>query len=186
MAFTALLIPILLSTVLVFIASSVIHMVLQMHNGDYRKLPNEDEVTSAIRAGSPPPAQYIFPHCLDPKEAQSEEMKRKFDEGPIGVMWLKPTGPMQLGPFLMKWIAYTAVLSAVVAYLAWSVLPAGAPYLHVFRVAGTAAWLGYAWAGPADSIWKGKPWAITFRGFFDGLVYACLTAGTFAWLWPGA
>ena len=45
--------PIVLSAVLVFITSSIIHMVLKYHNRDYRKLPNEDAVRAAIRAGNP-------------------------------------------------------------------------------------------------------------------------------------
>jgi hypothetical protein len=54
----------------------------------------------------------------------------------------------------------------------------------VFRVIGTAAWLAYAWQAPADSIWKGVPWSSTVKTLVDGLIYALLTAGTFAWLWP--
>ena len=42
-----------------------------------------------------------------------------------------------------------------------------------------SAWLAYAWASPSDSIWKGKPWSVTARAMFDGLVYASLTAGIF-------
>ena len=34
--------PIVLSAVLVFAASSLIHMVLKWHNADYRPLANED------------------------------------------------------------------------------------------------------------------------------------------------
>jgi hypothetical protein len=30
----------------------------------------------------------------------------------------------------------------------------------------------------------GKPWSSTFLYMFDGLIYAALTAGSFAWLWP--
>ena len=41
---SALWLPILLSAVIVFVASSIIHMVLPVHRGDYRKLPEEDRV----------------------------------------------------------------------------------------------------------------------------------------------
>jgi hypothetical protein len=33
-------------------------------------------------------------------------------------------------------------------------------------------------------VWKQKPWSMTFKHVFDGLVYALLTAGVFGWLWP--
>jgi type IV secretory pathway component VirB8 len=36
--------PILLSAVIVFVASSIIRMLLPIHKNDYRKLPEEDKV----------------------------------------------------------------------------------------------------------------------------------------------
>ena len=50
--------------------------------------------------------------------------------------------------------------------------------LRVFRVAGTTAFLGYAFAQIQDSIWKGQTWGVTFKHVFDGLIYGLLTAGT--------
>ena len=47
---TALWLPILLSAVVVFFASFIMHMVLAYHKSDYRKLPDEDRVTDAIRS----------------------------------------------------------------------------------------------------------------------------------------
>lgn len=178
-----LLLPIVLSAVLVFIASSVIHMALKYHAADYRKLPNEDAVMAALKQGAPAPAQYVFPHCADHKLMNSPEMQRKFAEGPVGVLYIRQAGPMQLGPFLGKWFAYSLALTAVVAYLARAELPATAGHAAVFRLVGTATWLAYSWQGPAASIWKGVPWANTFKDMFDGLIYAVVTAGVFAWLW---
>ena len=185
-SFASLLLPIVLATVLVFVASSVIHMALRYHNVDFRPLPNEDAVAAALRQGGALPGQYLFPHCKDHKQMESPEMVRKYAEGPIGLLYLRATGPIRLGPFLGRWVAYLLCVSAAVAYLARAELQAGSPYLSVFRLVGTACWLAYGWQGPADSIWKGKPWAVTGKELFDGLVYASLTAGTFAWLWPHA
>jgi hypothetical protein len=179
-----LLIPILLSAVFVFVASSLIHMVIKWHNPDYRRLANEDEVRAAIRKGSATPGQYVFPHCLDGKQMQEPAMQQKYVEGPIGVLYVRPNGPPRLGPFLLQWIVYTLAVGAIAGYLARATLTVGAAYLPVFQVVGASAWLAYAWQSPADSIWKAKPWSVTFRGMLDGLIYAALTAGTFAWLWP--
>ena len=66
----ALWLPIVLSAVLVFVVSAIIHMVLKYHNRDYTKLPNEDAVRAALRAGNPEPRQYIIPYCADPKEME--------------------------------------------------------------------------------------------------------------------
>jgi hypothetical protein len=35
-----------------------------------------------------------------------------------------------------------------------------------------------------NSIWKGQTWSMSIKEVIDGLVYAALTAATFAWLWP--
>ena len=45
----ALWLPILVSAVIVFFASFIMHMVLGYHKSDYRKLPDEDRVTDAMR-----------------------------------------------------------------------------------------------------------------------------------------
>ena len=41
--------PILLAAVLVFVGSSVIHMVLKYHAKDFQKAPDEDGVMDALR-----------------------------------------------------------------------------------------------------------------------------------------
>jgi len=183
-AWSQLILPVLLSAVFVFIASTLIHVVIKWHNSDFKKLANEDEVRAAIRKTSPAPAQYIFPHCLEGGQKNSPEMQQKFREGPIGVLYLRPSGEMKIGPFLGAWFAYTIIVSILAGYMAQFSLPAGTAYMQVFRVVGTAAWLAYAWQSPADSIWKGVPWSVTVKTLIDGLIYALLTAGTFAWLWP--
>jgi hypothetical protein len=185
-AWSALLVPSLVATVLVFVASSVIHMVLKLHQPDYRKLANEDEVASALRKGGAGPGQFMLPHCDDSKQMGTPEMQKKLEQGPIAVIYIGRSGPVQLGPFLCKWIAYSFVVSLLAGYVAKATIAAGAPYLSVFQVVGAAAWLAYSWQSPSDSIWKSKPWSVTFRGMFDGLIYAALTAGSFAWLWPDA
>jgi hypothetical protein len=179
-----LLLPSLVSAVLVFIASSVVHMVLKLHNRDYKKLANEDDVRAVITKGAAKPGQYVIPHCLDSKEMASPEMVKKHAEGPNAVVYIGPTGAVKLGPFLGKWFAYSFVIALLAGHVAGAALGAGAPHAKVFHTVGLAAWLAYAWQSPSDSIWKMKPWAVTLRGMFDGLIYAALTAGAFVWLWP--
>jgi hypothetical protein len=180
----ALWLPILLSAVLVFIASSIIHMVLKYHNRDYTKLPNEDAVRAALRAGNPPPAQYIIPHCSDMKEMQSPAMQQKFTEGPIAVLNLKRPGLPSMGPSLGQWFLFGLVVSFFIAYVACHALPSGAPYLKVFQVVGAVGFLAYAAGQIPAAIWMGKPWSVAVKEAFDGLIYGLLTAGTFGWLWP--
>ncbi|MGA7908549.1 MAG: hypothetical protein WCA16_14155 [Candidatus Sulfotelmatobacter sp.] len=181
---TALWLPILLSAVIVFVASSIIHMVLPVHKSDYRKLPDEDKVLDALRtAGVTAGRTYHFPHCSH-KDMKSPEMTEKFKRGPIGLLNVMPSGPPALGKFLGQWFVYCIVVGIFVAYLTGRTESAGTPYLQVFRVAGTAAFLGYAVGQIQDSIWKGQTWGVTLKHVFDGLIYGLLTAGTFGWLWP--
>ena len=179
-----LLLPIILSAVLVFVVSSIIHMVLGYHRSDYTPLPNEDAVRAAIRSGNPAPAQYVIPYCATPKDMGSPEMVRKFTEGPIGVLNLRRPGPPGMGPSLAQWFAFSLVVSFFVAYVACHALPAGAPYLKVFQVVGAVGFLAYSAGQIPAAIWMGKPWSIALKEVFDGLVYGLVTAGSFGWLWP--
>jgi hypothetical protein len=180
----ALWIPIVLSAVLVFILSAIVHMVLRYHASDYSKLPNEDAVRAAIRAGNPRPAQYIIPYCATPKEMESPEMKQKYAEGPIAVLNLKAPGYQGMGPMLFQWFVFTLVVSLFVAYVAAHTVPAGTVYLEVFRVVGSIAFLAYGAGQIPAAIWMGKPWSVALKELFDGLLYGLVTAGTFGWLWP--
>jgi hypothetical protein len=40
--------PILLSAIIVFVASSILHMVLTYHRNDFRTVPDEEEVMNAL------------------------------------------------------------------------------------------------------------------------------------------
>jgi hypothetical protein len=180
----ALWLPIVLSAVIVFFASFLIHMVLRYHQSDYTKLPNEDAVRAAIRTGNPQPAQYIIPYCSSPKDMESAEMKQKFVEGPVAVLNIKASGAPGMGPMLVQWFIFVLVISFFLAYLSSRTLPAGAEYLEVFRVVGCVGFLAYAGGVIPAAIWMGKPWSVAIKEAFDGLIYGLLTAGTFGWLWP--
>jgi hypothetical protein len=176
--------PILLSAVIVFIASSIIHMALPIHKSDYRKLPEEDKIMDSMRsAGVTPGRAYVFPYCTH-KDMKSPEVVEKFKRGPVGLIAIRPNGSPGLGKFLGQWFLYCIVISIFVAYLTGRTRFAGTPYLEVFRVAGAAGFLAYAGALAQNSIWKGETWGVTFKHVIDGLIYGLLTAGTFGWLWP--
>jgi hypothetical protein len=180
----ALWLPILLSAVFVFIASSIIHMVLKYHNKDYSPLPNEDAVRAAMRAGNPPAGQYIIPYCSDMKAMEKPEVKQKYIEGPVGVLNLMRPGLPKMGKYLSQWFVFILVVSFFIAYIVSHSIPAGARYLEVFRVVGAIGFLAYAAGQLPAAIWMGKPWKVAWKEAFDGLIYGLVTAGTFGWLWP--
>lgn len=176
--------PILLSAVFVFVVSSILHMVIPIHAGDYGRLPNEAEVRRALRESGARPGQYGIPCPASKKEMSSPEMLAKYNEGPVGFLTLMPTGAPAIGKALIQWFLFSVVIGIFAAYVAHFTLGSGAPYRAVFRLTGTIAFLGYALSYVPDSIWKGLSWRITLKFMFDGLLYALVTAGTFGWLWP--
>jgi hypothetical protein len=182
-ALTALLLPILLSAVIVFVASSIIHMALKYHQGDYHQLPDEEKFLTALRPSTLSPGLYNFPFCTH-ANMKSPEVLEKFKQGPVGFLIVRPTGLVNLPQFLIQWFIYCLIVGIFVAYLAGHTVAAGAHYLAVFRVVGTAAFLAYGLGGLSNGIWKGLPWSMVLKEAFDGLLYGLLTAGTFGWLWP--
>jgi nucleoside recognition membrane protein YjiH len=182
---TALWLPILLSAVIVFFASFIIHMVLGYHKSDYRKLPDEDRVTDAMRnAGVTRGSAYFFPY-FSFKEMKSPPVIEKMRRGPVGLLTVLPSGPPAMGKNMVQWFLYCLVISIFAAYLYLScALEVGTASWQVFRVVGTVAFLGYGAAHAQESIWNGRSWVVTLKHLFDSLIYAVLTAGIFGWLWP--
>ena len=187
MAFlTELWLPILLSAVFVFVASTVIHMALPIHKKDCKQMADEAAVLEAMRSSGVQPGNYTFPWAASMKQMGSPEMMAKFKSGPVGFLTVLPTGGWNIGRSPIWWFVYSLVIGTLVAYLSWHALGAGRAYLDVFRITGMAAILVYAVGHCHDSIWKGVHWSTTGKFAFDGVVYGLVTAGTFGWLWPGA
>lgn len=176
--------PILLSAVAVFIASSIINMLLPYHRSDYRKLPDEEQVMADLRRADLTPGDYVFPHAESPGEMGSEAYIQRRTAGPVGLLTIMKSGPVSMGPQLGAWFLFTLVVSYVAAYLASRTLAPDADYLAVFRIIGTVAFAGYVLALWQYAIWFGRSWVATMKFSFDGLIYALLTAGVFGWLWP--
>ena len=64
----ALWLPIVLSAVIVFFASSILHMVLKYHQSDYKQVPDEGNVMEALRKADVAPGDYHFPYATSMKE----------------------------------------------------------------------------------------------------------------------
>lgn len=181
---TALWIPIVLSAVLVFIASSVIHMATPWHKGDYLGVPQEDRVIAALRPLAIPPGDYMLPKPADMQAMRSPEFIEKRNQGPVMVLTVLPNGVMGMGALLAKWFVYLVVVALFAGYIASRALPVGADYLAVFRFVGASAFLGLALALWQMTIWYSRSMGTTIRSTIDGLIYAGIMAGTFGWLWP--
>ena len=181
---TALWLPILLSAVIVFIASSVIHMLSPWHKSDYPRLPNEEGLRAALRPLAIPPGDYMVPRPESREELRDPKFLAKVNEGPNLVLTVLPPGPFSMGRNLGQWFVYVIVVNLFAGYIASRAVGPGAQYLEVLRFAGTTAVLGYAGALWQMSIWYHRAWGTTVKATIDGLIYGLLTAGTFGWLWP--
>lgn len=176
--------PILLSAVIVFVVSSIIHMVSPWHRSDYPKMANEEKVMDALRPLNIPPGDYMVPRPSSRQEMRSPEFTEKMKKGPVLMMTVWPGGSTPMGSTFVMWFLYAAVVGLFSAYVSGRALQPGAEYLQVFRFAGVAAFLGYVVALWQMSIWYRRSWMTTFKLTVDGLIYSLLTAGTFGWLWP--
>lgn len=181
--------PILLSAVVVFLASAVMHMVLTYHRNDVERLPGEDEVMAALRAVAAPPGDYVVPYAGSPAAMKDPAYVEKVKRGPVAFLTVfppVPSGQPSMGAQLAQWFVYCLVVSVFAGYIASRALEPGDPTAEVLRFTGTTAFAGYALALLQGSIWWKRKWSATLKSMFDGLIYALLTGATFAWLWPVA
>jgi hypothetical protein len=176
--------PIVLSTVFIFIASSLIHMVLPWHKGDFAKLPDEEGFRRGVGSQAIPPNDYMVPYCSSSKEMQSPEYKAKMEAGPNILMTVRPNGMPSMGPMFIGWTLAILVVTAVVAWVTGNALPPGATMRMVCRFAFPVALLAYGFGSWPVSIWFGRKWSSAIKDTFDAAIYAAITCVTFGWLWP--
>jgi hypothetical protein len=181
----ALWLPILVSAVLVFIASAIIHVAPLWHRNAYPKVPNEDAVRNALRPLAIPPGDYMVPRGSGMKDKSSPEFLAKMQQGPVMILTVMANRMPSMGKMLGLWFLYLLLVGWLAAYVASRALPPGTDYTDVFQIAGAVAFIAYSIALIEMSIWYQRSWGMTIRGLLDGLIYSLLTGGTFGWLWPG-
>ena len=180
---TALLVPALLAAVLVFLVSSVIHMMTPWHADDFARLPNEEGVLSALRPLNIAPGSYLAPRSSSMKEMGTPEFQAKTKLGPTVMMTVMPKGSgmaQQLG----LWFVYTFVIALFSGFISSKAVGIGEKYILVFKYVASIAFAAYTMGLWQFSIWYKRPWIVTLKSTIDGALYACLTAGAFGWLWP--
>ena len=176
--------PILLSAVLVFVISSVIHMLLGYHANDFAKVSRQGEVMDALRGFNLSPGDYLMPRPDSAAHARSPEFAATVAKGPMVLMTVMPSGGTSMGRSLALWFVYTVIVGLFAGYVAGLALGPGAEYRQVFRVSSTVAFAGYVLALWQGVIWYGRSGTTAAKATFDGLVYALVTGGVFGWLWP--
>lgn len=182
---TQLWLPILLSAVGVFVASSIIWMFLPIHKSDYKKLPDEDAFMASVRANNPGPGLYFFPYCKQGPEMKDPAFQEKMKAGPWGTVILFGSAP-NMGRTLPLWFLNNVILAVIVAHIATLAANAGASFMTVFAPAAAATLLAYGGNTLTNVIWKGEPVSNSLKCLFDAAVYAAIVGAIFGAMWPEA
>ena len=175
--------PIVLSTVVVWIISAIVWMALPHHKRDFITLPDEDGFMDAVRKSGIKPGNYIFPDFRDPKVMKSETTQKALNEGPVGHLSVWPT-PLTMGSKMFATFIVYLVVSILIAYLTRVALPGPASFAKVFQVAATAGILAYCFSFIPNAVWFGSYKRTIVANVVDGIVYGLITGALFAWLWP--
>ncbi len=179
---TSLLLAVVLSAVVVWIVSALIWMVLPWHKKDFRPLADEQAARGALSGLEP--GQYTLPHVTSPGDMKDPEVRKKFEDGPLGFITIMPNGVPSMGRGMALSFVYYLVVGFVVAYVASRTLPAGSEYLKVFQITGTVAFVAHGFSVFQDAIWFGRPYSSVWKTLLDAFIYGNVTGGVFGWLWP--
>jgi hypothetical protein len=177
--------PVLVSAVVVFVASFLAWMVLPHHKKDIKTLPDEKALTDHLRKLNLPPGTYMWPGCQPGQDMKSEEYCARYNAGPWGTMNVVGRKPSFARNLVLTFLLYI-VVSIFVGYVTSLAREPGASFLPVFRLAGATAVLGYCAGSIPGAIFTGKPGRFVLTDFIDGVVYGLLTGVMFGLFWPAA
>ena len=143
--------PILLSTVAVFVLSFLVWTALPHHKSDFKKLPDEDGTINAMRGRPPEPGAYMLPRAWTHAEVRNPEIAQKLTQGPVGFINIVPSGMptmANMGKKFAQLFVFYLVLSVLVAYVTGTGFSTDAAGIDVFRISATVAAMGH---GPGSS-----------------------------------
>jgi hypothetical protein len=186
MPFGSLWLPVVVSAVAVWFVSSILHMVLKYHRADYKPLPDEAAIASAVRQAGPGPGVYMTPYGGDASALKDPAFRKRYEEGPVALITVMRSGPPAMGKYLAQWFLLCLLVSFVASYVARNTLSPGMDGLKVMQITGAVAFAGYGLGYIQDSIWKAIPWSNSLRGMLDAAIYAVVTGLVFRLLWPAA
>jgi len=181
---TALWLPILVSAVLVFVASSIIHMAPLWHRGDYPRMANEEQVMDALRPLNIAPGGYFFPRPSSQAGMRAPEFVEKMRRGPVAMLTVFPNGEMGMSRQLTTWFIFCLVVGLFAALVAGAAIPRGGDAHLVFHLTALTALAGYSLALWEMTIWYRRELSMSLKATLDGVIYAMITGATFMWLWP--
>lgn len=176
---TTLWLPILLAALAAWMWSFISWAAANLHRGDYRKIPAEDQALSSVRALNLPPGHYMFPYMTHSKDPAAAE---KWKTGPTGTLFIMRQASM--GGNVLKTLGWFLFSSVLIGYLASAALPPGTGFGKVFQVVGTAGVLAYCVSSVPNMIWFQAHRSTVVITLIDGLIQGLAAGAIFAALWP--
>jgi hypothetical protein len=172
--------PILATTVLAFIAGSVIWMAMPWHKNDWQQPPDEDGARRGLNGLTP--GQYSLPHVKGMADFKNPEIQQKYKDGPVAFITVLPSRLPNMGPNMVLMALFNLLVAVLCAYFVSRLAPAGADYMTIFRISSAVTFISYGMAYVQESVWFGRPWSATMKTFLDAAIYAGITGGVFGWL----
>ena len=108
---TSLWLAVLVSAILVFVVSSIIHMGPFWHRNDYPRTPNEDGLMDAVRPFNLPVGDYLVPRATSGADMSNPAFIEKMTRGPILAITVRPPGPPTMAASLAKWFVFRVIVS---------------------------------------------------------------------------
>ncbi|MFN0087327.1 MAG: hypothetical protein ACKVX9_18200 [Blastocatellia bacterium] len=158
----------ILGGIVVFLCSSVTHLLTPIGRMGISVLPNEEPVLAAMRSGIQSPGLYFFPgldmsRTLTPEEQQAWSEKVK--TGPSGVIVYHPQNGPQMSPKMLLSELGTNILAALIG--AFLLTMAGGSFGRrslMVMLLGVFAWLSIS---VSHLIWYGFPTAFILAEGID-------------------
>ncbi|MEM7228707.1 MAG: hypothetical protein AAF432_07825 [Planctomycetota bacterium] len=175
--------PILVGGVVGFFMSFLLWAVLPHHNAEWKKLPNEDAMMAEIRSGSVPPGQYMFPRFENMSDLKDPEKKKRYEEGPMGMVAVWPGVP-NMGLNMVLTFLFYLVSCTLIAYVGTVALDKSVERITVFQLLTTVSVMTFAFGSIPNGIWFRKPLRAVVTEFLDCLLTGSVIGAVFAMLWP--
>lgn len=168
-----------------FVWGAAAHMVFQLGDASFKRLPNESAVMQTLRSTEMDDGLYIFPHWDETKtddEAMMAELEAKYREGPVGIMVYRKSvngvmPPSTLALEFLGGLVGSAIAALVIARLGIS--PCRAVVLGALLA--TASWCTHTFS---EWVWYGFPTSWVRDALIEQVAGWALASATIAAIMP--